>query len=71
MLPLRECNEFVWSEECYREAEFRNTPIGVMKAVLAERERCAKIAEEFERDCGGGFTCVCGEAIAEAIRSGK
>lgn len=37
------------------------------KALMAERERCAKIAEDYPGTCHWG----CGEDIAERIRSGE
>jgi hypothetical protein len=40
----------------------------VNEAVLAERERCAKIAESFEVPETGGLYCGCPEEIAAAIR---
>lgn len=41
----------------------------VVKAVAAERERCAKIAEAHPGACQQG--CEAGEEIAAEIREGK
>jgi len=42
----------------------------MQNAVLAERERCAKIAEAHQCAEPGG-SCCCDQEIAAAIRSGK
>ncbi len=46
----------------------------IREAVAAERERCAKVAEdraEFNRSCPAGCKCADGWHVATAIREGK
>ena len=50
-----------WSDQANKQA--------IQDAVLAERERCAKIAEA--NGTGDGWCQRCGNDIAAAIRSGK
>ncbi len=55
-----------------RPSEWLTLPVvGQTDAVLAERERCAKIADDYAESVGGVFDSATGYAIAAAIRSGK
>jgi hypothetical protein len=42
----------------------------IEEAVLAERERCAKIAEQHKNQEHESHACCCGEPIAHAICKG-
>lgn len=45
-------------------------PVLIALAIMAERERCARVAEDHHDDDGSGPDCQgCGEFIAAAIRT--
>lgn len=59
--------------ESHRNEQLLHNRAVIAKAIAAERERCAKIAETNEggtKECCGGHVCNCpGIAIAAKIRS--
>lgn len=66
------------AEEAYQQAiymtttdEPQNMVHMVARAILAERERCAHVADTHGLDGGSDFCQGCGEDIAAAIRKGS
>lgn len=66
-------------KEVHYNAEVRGLPDettsaireAITDAIIAERESCAKIAEEVEEDCLGRVGHCDGDRIIKSIRAGK
>lgn len=67
---MRAANEAVNGIKCFPPSDLSPLTISIARAILAERQRCADVAEGFRQahDTGSGFDSQPARATAEAIR---
>lgn len=77
-MNLEECRVFVthlsgYGDDCFTDQDVEQDAKNLHLLILAEIERCAKVADSESDECG--WTCDCGEKhsmnIAVKIRSGE